>query len=167
MNPWLIHIDHLVMNESCVTWLIHMCDMTHSYVWHDSFICDMTHSYVTWLIHILIHTRAVAHSHRTCSLHVWTSYMYEVAYIYLYVCRSCTYISITQLRIYIFIHIDHFTCMKKLHVWRSCIYTSICMKKLHIYIYNTVAHKYFTHIDHFTCMKKFSNFFIHATSSYT
>ena len=28
----------------CVTWLIHMCDMTHSYVWHDSFIC------VTWLI---------------------------------------------------------------------------------------------------------------------
>jgi len=29
----------------CVTWLIHMCDMTHSYVWHDSFIC------VTWFIH--------------------------------------------------------------------------------------------------------------------
>ena len=23
----------------CVTWLIHMCDMTHSDVWHDSFIC--------------------------------------------------------------------------------------------------------------------------------
>ena len=29
-----------------MTWLIHMCDMTHSYVWHDSFIC------VTWLIHM-------------------------------------------------------------------------------------------------------------------
>ena len=37
-----------------VTWLMHTCDMTHSYVWHDSFICvtwlihtcDMTHSYV-------------------------------------------------------------------------------------------------------------------------
>ena len=29
----------------CVTWVIRMCDMTRSYVWHDSFIC------VTWLIH--------------------------------------------------------------------------------------------------------------------
>jgi len=27
-----------------VTWLIHICDMTHSYVWHDSFIC------VTWYV---------------------------------------------------------------------------------------------------------------------
>ena len=30
----------------CATWLIHMCDMTHSYLWHDSFIC------ATWLIHM-------------------------------------------------------------------------------------------------------------------
>jgi len=37
----------------CVTWLIHMCDMTHSYVWHDSFIC------VTWRIHMYDMT----HSH--------------------------------------------------------------------------------------------------------
>jgi len=53
---------------SQVTWLVHVCDMTHSYMWHDAFIydtwrihiCDMTHSYmwhdafiyVTWRIHI-------------------------------------------------------------------------------------------------------------------
>jgi len=29
----------------CMIWLIHMCDTTHSYAWHDSFIC------VTWPIH--------------------------------------------------------------------------------------------------------------------
>jgi len=28
-----------------VTWLFHVCDVTHSRVWHDSFMC------VTWLIH--------------------------------------------------------------------------------------------------------------------
>ena len=38
----------------CVTWLIHMCDMTHSYVWHDSFIC------VTWLIHMYDMTHSYA-----------------------------------------------------------------------------------------------------------
>ena len=31
-----------VMRCYAVTWLIRMCDMTHSYVWHDAFIC------VTW-----------------------------------------------------------------------------------------------------------------------
>jgi len=37
----------------CVTWLIHMRDMTHWYVWHDSLIC------VTWLIRM----RDVTHSY--------------------------------------------------------------------------------------------------------
>jgi len=56
---WLIHVCDMThamcdMTHSCawhdsvkcVTWLSHVCDMTHSYVWHDSFIC------VTWLIHV-------------------------------------------------------------------------------------------------------------------
>ena len=57
---WLIDMCDMthsyVWHDSriCAIWLIHMCDMTHSNVWHDSFICvtwliymcDMTHSYV-------------------------------------------------------------------------------------------------------------------------
>jgi len=35
----------------CVTWFIHICDMTHSYVWHDSFIC------VIWLIRMRVMTQ--------------------------------------------------------------------------------------------------------------
>ena len=51
-ETWLIHMWDMtrsyVRHDSfiCENWLIHMWDMTHSYVWHDSFIC------VTWLIHI-------------------------------------------------------------------------------------------------------------------
>jgi len=57
---WLIHrcdttcsyvcgMTHTcVWHDSCihVTYLLHMCDMTHTHVWHDSYTC------VTWLIHM-------------------------------------------------------------------------------------------------------------------
>jgi len=55
---WLLHVCGMtysyVWHDSfmCVTWLIHTCDMTHSYVRHDSFIC------VTWLIHMCDMTRS-------------------------------------------------------------------------------------------------------------
>ena len=64
----------------CVTWLIHMCDMTHSYVWHDSF---MTHSYVwhdsficvTWLIHMcdMTHSWLI----RMCDIKMTYSYVWH------------------------------------------------------------------------------------------
>jgi len=48
--PWLstLRQDSFV----CVTWRIHMCDMTRSHVRHDPFIC------VTWLIHVCVVTHS-------------------------------------------------------------------------------------------------------------
>ena len=53
---WRIHIWHraarqtrshtAAFNGFCLSWHIHTCDMTHSYVWHDKFKC------VTWRIHM-------------------------------------------------------------------------------------------------------------------
>ena len=81
--PWLIHVTH--MNESnwvshetclhpllshtalthscvwqldsfmCVRWLIHVCDNTHSYVWHDSiYRSDVTHSFLVACGHMWV-----------------------------------------------------------------------------------------------------------------
>ena len=52
-----VHMTHsYVWHGSfiCVTWLIRMCDRTHSYLWYDAFVCvkwpihmcDTTYSYV-------------------------------------------------------------------------------------------------------------------------
>ena len=46
---WRICLRH--NSFICVTWLIHICAMTHSCMWHGSFV------YVTWLIHMCNLTR--------------------------------------------------------------------------------------------------------------
>jgi len=90
----IIHVTH--MNESWVltnkiqvlefvTWLIHMCDMTHPYVWRDSFVC------VIWLIIISTNSAEYSmlfaesimsyvalitgsrHTYKSVISHIWTS----------------------------------------------------------------------------------------------
>jgi len=63
-----------VMTHSRVThvWLIHMCDMTHAYAWHDS--CIMLHLCV-WLVRMRDTTRAyVRHGSFTCVTHAYEKY---------------------------------------------------------------------------------------------
>jgi len=49
-----------------MTWLIHMCDVTHSYVWRDSSI------YMTWLVHVW-HKSCIRVIWHTKLMHYWTT----------------------------------------------------------------------------------------------
>jgi len=74
----------------CGTWLFHMWDMTHSYVWHDSFICvtwrihmcDMTHSYV-WQDSFACVTHSCAW-HDTLICVTWPIHMCDMTHSYVW-----------------------------------------------------------------------------------
>jgi len=86
-------------STTCVTWLIHTWYITHSSVWHASFICetwiiymwDMTHSYVrhvaficrTWLIHMCDMTHSsVWHASFTCE--TWHIHKCDMTHSYIF-----------------------------------------------------------------------------------
>ena len=84
MSHWYVWDDSFI----CVTWLIYMCDMTHWYVWHDSLVC------VTWLIDMC----DMAHSY------VWHDSL---------VCVTWPLISVTWL--------IHMCDMTHSYAWLSCV----------------------------------------------
>jgi len=52
------------LGSVCVTWLIHMCDMTHAYVRHVSFIrVAHTHARMHTCTHIYTHKLSLTHTH--------------------------------------------------------------------------------------------------------
>ena len=79
---WLIHMydmTHSYVKQSellfvfmCVPWLIHMCDMTHSYVWHDSFICKTKRTLVCCALAWVLSRKWMSHViHMTESCHTY------------------------------------------------------------------------------------------------
>ena len=60
----------------CVTWLLHMCDMTPSHVWHDSFIR------VIWLFHMCDMTPLYARSNSFIRV-TWLIHTSDITHTYL------------------------------------------------------------------------------------
>ena len=79
------HIHKCDMDHPCychitVMWLIRMWDMTHSYVWHDSFICAI------WLIHMCDMTHSyVWHDSFICAIWLMDKYIHICIHIYIYI----------------------------------------------------------------------------------
>jgi len=91
---WLIHVcmcvcvgdaSITISLYSCVTWLSHMCDVSHSFVWHDSFMCVCV---------------CVSVMHRSPSrcIHVWRDSVICVTWL-IHLCdvtHSCVYVCVCR-----------------------------------------------------------------------
>jgi len=65
----LLHMKaHSHVWLSQLTWHVHMCDVTQSYVWHDSFMCDMPHTlHCNTLQHTATHCNTLQHTATHCT----------------------------------------------------------------------------------------------------
>ena len=145
-ETWPIHVyrhDSFI----CVTWLIHMCDVTHSYKWHGPFIfktwllykwetwlihtCDMTHSYVwhdsfiqaTRPFHVYRHDWFICERHDSFTCVTWLMHI------------SDTTLSCVRHDSFICERHDSFICIDMTHsyVWHD---SSICVTRL-LYMWET------------------------------
>jgi len=148
---------------------MHMCDMTHSYVWHDSSIwvtwlmhvCNMTRSYVwynwllcvTWLIHMCDMTCSyVWHDSSICV--TWLIHKFNMTHPYGFCWYSFTYVTTC---IYMADSTRSYTCgMTHSYLWHDsfiCVTWHITQDaSIYAYIYMCdMTHSYVWH-DLFICV---------------
>ena len=131
----LIHVCDMTHSYVCLnsfilmTCLIHTYDVTHSYVWNDSSMCDMTHSYVTWLIHM-------RHDSFICV--TWLIHMCDVSLTWL-VRTYVWHISFNTWLIHMWhdsfmsvIYFWHYSFTRVTHLVQMCDITpSLCIRQAH------------------------------------
>jgi len=74
---------------TCVTWRIHVCDVTHSSMWRDAFlcvtwrihICDVTHSYVSWLFWIYVSFACICCRRMQVRRDIWWQFICVMTYL--------------------------------------------------------------------------------------
>jgi len=108
---YVIYTYHLCMCDTWATWLIHMCDMTHCYVWHDAWIC------VTWLIDMCVMTHSCMW-HDSLIRVTWLVRVCDTAYVY--VVRGWFVRAMTHL----YVWRGSFVCVTCLHASRHVTHIS-------------------------------------------
>ena len=104
----------------CVMWLSPVCDMTHAYVWHDSFICvtwldhTRTPACVTRLLYVCDMT-LVCVWHDSCICVTWLIHMCDMTHTYAW---HDSFICVTH----------SCTCVTRLNHTNTCLYdmTPVC-----------------------------------------
>ena len=145
-----------------MTWPIHLCDMTYSYVWHDSIsnmthllnmcvrvlhVCDMWH--IDDMTHSYVNDIHVTYMYKSrdlyiCDLHMshvtWHIYVWHVSYrcMTCYICVSHICVIHPQTCVLHILHLHIYTRSYAKHItWHTC----VCVRVLHIwltcYIYAT------------------------------
>jgi len=119
-------IFYIYIYVICVTWLVHMCDVTRLIVWHESSVCVWL--YVPYFMYTYI-TRPVLYVLYSMNISGWLP---RLLYISIYV---CLYISIsTSICIYIYIYIYIYMYIYPYLYLYVYVYIYICIY-IYIYIY--------------------------------
>jgi len=71
-----------------MTWLIHMCDMTHSYLWHD--MCNASSMFIIWSTHHV--GKTWVRGFHMCDMVTWLIHMCHMTYIHDMEYASCMFI---------------------------------------------------------------------------